>query len=586
MKRAYRILLVEDSRTQAVVLTDAFEREGWQVDWVLTVDSALERLGRTPPDLIVLDYYLPGIRGDRLCHRLRMNVDMRGIPILMLTMDETGIAEVRGLESGADDFVSKSADTGILLARVRALLGRSSPQPAILGSTGHFYRPARLLTIDDSPTYREYLAGELQQEGYQIEAASSGRDGLERIVREPFDCALVDLVMPGMSGIELCRQVTELRRATDNPIALLMLTGRESKEDLTQALEAGADDFVGKSSDMAVLKGRIRALLRRKFYQEENRRIVAELKNKEMEMLRAKADKDVAEAKAALNDELEMRVVARTRELADANRRLAEQHQENEMYVFGASHDLRTPLVTLTGFSMELAQICGELRSIFEGSDLPGAIKERGLTLVGVEVAEHVRVIQSAVKRLSDIIDAMLRVSRVGRVEYRRQDVDVQGVVQRVIDSLCVVVTERAAQISILDLPPAQGDETAIEQVFANLIGNALIYLDPTRPGMIEVGCHTGHTRDGIESACHIYYVRDNGRGIPKEYQCQLFQAFKRLQPDAAPGEGIGLTIVRRIVERHDGKVWVESASGIGSTFFIALPAAIHTSEQRETVAV
>src|SRR5208282_6869683 len=100
---------------------------------------------------------------------------------------------------------------------------------------------------------------------------SSGKEGLELIAREPFDCVLVDLIMPDMNGIEVCRRINELRLSTDNPVAVLMLTGRENKEDLTRALEAGADDFVGKSSDMAVLKGRIRALLRRKFFQEENR---------------------------------------------------------------------------------------------------------------------------------------------------------------------------------------------------------------------------------------------------------------------------------------------------------------------------
>src|ERR1700694_3849342 len=96
-----------------------------------------------------------------------------------------------------------------------------------------------------------------------------------------------------------------MRLTMDDPIAVLMLTGRENKEDLTRALEAGADDFVSKSSDLAVVKGRIRALLRRKFFQEENRRILEELKNKELEALRARAEKEVAETRAALVEELE-----------------------------------------------------------------------------------------------------------------------------------------------------------------------------------------------------------------------------------------------------------------------------------------
>src|ERR1041384_8312133 len=102
--------------------------------------------------------------------------------------------------------------------------------------------------------------------------------------------------MPDLSGIEVCRQIVEMRRTTENFIVVLMLTARESKDDMTRGLEAGADDFVGKSSDLAVLKARIRALLRRKFYQEENHRIARELKTKELEAVRARAEKAAAEA--------------------------------------------------------------------------------------------------------------------------------------------------------------------------------------------------------------------------------------------------------------------------------------------------
>ena len=265
MNHRQNILLVEDSSTQALNLAHVLKQADCSVDWAPTVKAAMERLNLSSPDLIVLDYYLPGIQGDELCRRIRMNIDTRNIPILMLTTDATHDTELRGLESGADDFVPKSADPEVLLARVRALLNKPALKVSIPGLTEQRFRRARLLTIDDSPTYQQYLVAELEQEGYQIEKAMCGAEGLEKLLREPFDCILVDLVMPEMSGIEVCRQVRALRRMTDDPLALLMLTGQETKEDLTQTLEAGADDFVGKSSDMAVLKGRIRALLRASF---------------------------------------------------------------------------------------------------------------------------------------------------------------------------------------------------------------------------------------------------------------------------------------------------------------------------------
>jgi len=574
MTSSHHILLVEDSRTQALKLTDDFERQGWQVDWAPTVDSAMEQLNLHSPDLIVLDYYLPGIRGDELCRRIRMNIDTRSIPILMLTMDDTHTAELHGLESGADDFVPKSLDSDILLARIRTLLGKSCTASSILGQADHHFRRARLLTIDDSSTYQQFLASELENEGYQIEAAMSGREGLERLLQHPFDCVLVDLVMPDIDGIEVCRRVRQLRQATANSMALLMLTGRESKEDLTKALEAGADDFVGKSSDMAVLKGRIRALLRRKFFQEENRRIAEELKNKELETLHARAEKELAEARAALNEELERRVIERTAELAEANRNLAQKSQENEMFVYSVSHDLRSPLVNLQGFSQELETVCQELRAILAENALAPAAKQRGLALLDEEVTEYIGFIRTGVTRLSIIIDALLRLSRAGRVEYQFQEVDVDRVVTRIVDSMRATVLQRLAHITLGELKSAWGDPAAIEQVFANLIGNALNYLDPQRPGTIEIGCEQRApcAVRGQQADIVTYYVRDNGLGIRDEHQPQLFQAFKRLHPEMAKGEGMGLATVRRIVERHAGNIWVESQVGVGTTFYVALP--------------
>ncbi len=122
------------------------------------------------------------------------------------------------------------------------------------------------------------------------------------------------------------------------------------------------------------------------------------------------------------------------------------------------------------------------------------------------------------------------------------------------------------------DLPPVWGDPTALERVLANLIGNAVLYLDPARPGMIEVGCVEDSDGAAPGPRLRTYYVRDNGMGIPPGAADKIFRVFQRLHPKHAGGEGLGLTIVQRIVERHDGEVWVESCEGEGSTFFVRFP--------------
>ncbi len=167
--------------------------------------------------------------------------------------------------------------------------------------------------------------------------------------------------------------------------------------------------------------------------------------------------------------------------------------------------------------------------------------------------------------RLSNIIDALLRLSRAGRVEYQWQGVDVEATVRRVSEAMRSTVEEKGAEVVVHELPPAWGDPTAIEQIFANLVGNALHYLDEGRPGRIEVGL------DRDEAALNTYYVRDNGVGIAEEHKAKIFQIFQRLQPETE-GEGLGLALVRRMVDRHGGRIWVESVLGEGSTFFVQLP--------------
>jgi len=265
-------------------------------------------------------------------------------------------------------------------------------------------------------------------------------------------------------------------------------------------------------------------------------------------------------------------------DMADA---LRQKEQENEMFVYSVSHDLRSPLVNLQGFSQELAHICRDLRELFVRADMPAEIRDRGLNLLDENAAEDVRYIQSAVSRLGSIIEGLLRLSRVGRVEYRQQAVDLEATVRRVVQSLKDSISRRGAEVELKRMPAAWGDPAALDQVFANLVTNAVHYLDPARPGKIEVGLADGEAA-GRAPGLHVYYVKDNGLGIPEKFQNKVFLAFQRLHPQAAEGEGMGLTLVRRIVERHGGKVWVHSREGEGSTFYVALPPLESGEQARE----
>jgi signal transduction histidine kinase len=261
----------------------------------------------------------------------------------------------------------------------------------------------------------------------------------------------------------------------------------------------------------------------------------------------------------------------RANELAAINETLRQQTQENEMFIYSVSHDLRAPLVNLQGFSKELIHACDDLRAAVRQSSLTPARRQHIERLVDEDIGEALHYLQTAVLRASHIIDALLRLSRVGRVEYRRQQVRVRDILQRVIDAMQVSIRSKRARVVVHDLPSVWGDPTALEQVFANLVGNAINYLDPAREGRVEIG--TTPSPPGVHSL-RIFYVRDNGLGIPAVAIPRLFNAFQRLHGNVATGEGIGLALVRRVVERHGGRVWAESTEGAGTTFYLSLPEA------------
>ena len=228
------------------------------------------------------------------------------------------------------------------------------------------------------------------------------------------------------------------------------------------------------------------------------------------------------------------------------------------------------PLVNLQGFSKELTHGVEDLRAHLTQCELPQAFRERELGILDGPMAKSIRFIQTAVARLSNIIDALLRLSRAGRVIYQRQCVDVKAIVARVVESLRATSDERDATLSIGELPPAVGDPAALERVFANLIGNALNYLDARRPGRIEVSSLAPDQNASV-AELRTYYVQDNGLGISETGRAKIFQPFQRLHPQAAPGEGLGLAIVQRIIEGHGGTIWFESTVGQGTTFFVSL---------------
>ncbi len=248
-------------------------------------------------------------------------------------------------------------------------------------------------------------------------------------------------------------------------------------------------------------------------------------------------------------------------------RELEEKTSELEQIIHIASHDMRTPLVNIQGFTRELEQSLKQVSSVLQDKDTPLAIKEKLAVPIDKDIPDAVRYILSSSAKIDSLLSGLLRFSRLGRTTLTIEELDMNKLMADVIQTFEFYLRKTGVTLEVGNLPSCPGDETQVNEVFSNLIDNALKFLDPNRTGIIRV---SGRKKAGQV----IYCVEDNGIGIAPEHQEKVFEVFHCLDSSTASGQGLGLTIIRMILERHFGKVWVESEAGKGSKFFVSLPSA------------
>ena len=246
---------------------------------------------------------------------------------------------------------------------------------------------------------------------------------------------------------------------------------------------------------------------------------------------------------------------------------LEEKNKELETIVYTVSHDLRSPLVNVQGFGKQLNRACDAIRAAVASAGDSGNVPKAALQLpLEVAIPQALRFINAGVHKMDALLAGLLRYSRLGRVALNLRPLNMTGVIMEITTTMKFQLDEAGAEVRVDPLPTCVGDHIQTSQVFGNVLDNALKYRDAERPLCVQI---TGKLQGGQV----IYTVADNGVGIAPEHQAKVFEMFHRLNPDTTVGEGLGLTIAQRVLERQKGRIWVESRPGEGSTFFISLPA-------------
>jgi hypothetical protein len=261
---------------------------------------------------------------------------------------------------------------------------------------------------------------------------------------------------------------------------------------------------------------------------------------RQVALLQALADTTaVAMENVRIYQDLEQRVRDRTAALEAAN-------EDLQSFSYSVSHDLRAPIRSIGGFCRLLAE------------DHKGQLD--------AEMKRKLGIISSEAQRMSQLIDGLLEFSRLGRAALRPTDINMEKLAMSVFDRLTTQQEGRPVQFRLNALPRAVGDAALLEHVWSNLLSNEIKYSSKKNAPVIEVDGASGENE-------HAYSVRDNGAGFDPRYQSRLFGVFQRLHhEDEFPGTGVGLAHVKRILARHGGRIWAESAPGEGATFHFALP--------------
>ncbi len=396
-----------------------------------------------------------------------------------------------------------------------------------------------VLIAEDNKLNQIALRSILNGLGYNLLLANDGQEALELAQQFPCSIFLLDVQMPNMNGFEAAEAIRAIKGNEDIPIVFLTASASDTNE-IEKAFELNAVDYIFKPYNKIILRSKVQVLI--DYYQKSQRIKEQAIKLKRSE---AQLEKTVNHLEE-MNHELVQQIRERTMlqdKLEESLKELAYKNRELKEFAYIVSHDLKSPLRAIGSLAGWLSM------------DYADVLDETG--------QEQLALMQKRVNRMNAFIDGILLYSRIGRLEVPKVYFDLNHKLENIIDLLDI---RNYVDVQIEGkLPFVFGEEIRIEQVFQNLIDNAVKFNDKVHKKITIRYEDTGEF--------HQFQVSDNGPGIDNKYFDKIFKIFQTLSPrDTIESTGIGLTVVQKIIQTHRGKISVDSTLGEGTTFTFTLP--------------
>lgn len=406
-----------------------------------------------------------------------------------------------------------------------------------------------ILIVDDHQENLFSLKSLLQLNAYEVDTAASGEEALKKMLRNEYSLIILDVQMPGMDGYEVAEAINSLNKTKDIPIIFLSAVNTD-KRFISKGYNSGGADYVTKPFDPELLLLKVKTFCR--LYEQTR-----ELKNMQAMLKKEIEIRKLAQAEVeSMNLSLEEKVEQRTKELVYLNQDLENRNAELAQYAFLASHDLQEPLRKILTFSR--------------------IIREKFL-VNRPEAHDQMDKVIASTERMRDLIHDLLNHSNLsGKSQFSTIDLNV--ILENTMSDLELSIKEKNANIIAGKMPVLQAVPGQIRQIFQNLISNALKFSRKDLIPEILISSEFIDRKDldavaGPKGAFVRIQVKDNGIGFDEAYRDKIFTIFQRLHGRSEyEGTGIGLAIVKKIVEKHNGLIGSRSSEGEGATFILVLP--------------